>query len=184
MKYWSKSVLSVYRYLATMTNTIDKLVLNMGKSSNSALQNNYQSTFYQASKIIELMNRKRKMINLKVAVESAISKLRTTERRIITLVFVDGVTSELISQLLGMSIRTFFRKKNQALKEFSNMLQEIGFDEEFFESEYYSEKWFMAVYDDCVSKNAEGEEILDKYLVKRVLNEVSKINMAYNNTYI
>ena len=59
MKYWSKSVLYVYKYLSTMTNTIDKLVLDMGKSSNSAMINNYQSTFSQANRIIELMDRKR-----------------------------------------------------------------------------------------------------------------------------
>ena len=77
------------------------------------------------------------MIYLKVAVESAISRLDTMDRRIITLVYVDGVTSELISQLLGMSIRTFFRKKSQALKQFNLILQEIGFDDEIFASEYY-----------------------------------------------
>lgn len=163
-----------------MTNAIDKLVLDMGKGSNSAMVNNYQSTFSQANRIIELMDRKRKMINLKVAVESAISRLDTMDRRIMTLVYVDGVTSELISQLLGMSIRTFFRKKSQALKQFNIILQEIGFDEEFFESEYFGEKWFMAVYDDCVSKGVEGEDILDKYLVKRVFKEVSKVNITYN----
>ena len=67
--------------------------------------------------------------------------------------------------------------------QFELLLQEVGYDSEYFESEYFSEKWFMAVYDDCISKNGESEEILDKYLVKRVFKEVSKVNVKYN-TYL
>ena len=183
MKYWSKSALSIYKYLSSMTNSIDKIVLDMGKGSNSALSSQYHSTYYQASKIIELMDRKRKMINLKVAVEDAISKLDRINRRIITLVFLDGAKSELVAKLLGVSLRTFFRKKVNAIKQFASVLQEIGYDEEFFESEYFCEKWFMAVYDDCVCNGTESEDVLDKYLLKRMFGEVSKINMVYN-TYL
>lgn len=73
MKYWSKSALSLYRYLETMSNTIDKIVISTGTNSNSSLLQKYQSTYYQAGKMIELAERKRKMINLKVAVEIRLS---------------------------------------------------------------------------------------------------------------
>lgn len=184
MKYWSKSALAIYKYLSTMSNSIDKIVLDMGKSSNCTLSQQYHSTYYQASKIIELMDRKRKIINLKVAVEDAIGKLDKTNRRIMTLVFFDGVKSEMVAQMLGMSIRTFFRRKQNSLVQFKNILQEIGYDEEFFESEYFGEKWFMAVYDECVCKGCESEEPMDKYLIKRVFNEVSKINNLAYNVYL
>ena len=32
MKYWSKSSLSIYKYLETMSKTLDKIVLNTGKT--------------------------------------------------------------------------------------------------------------------------------------------------------
>ena len=91
MKYWSRSVLSIYKYLETMSNTIDKLVIDMGKNSNSPILQKFQSTYCQASKIIELIDRKRKMINLKVAVEETLNKLDKTHKRILMLVFVDGL---------------------------------------------------------------------------------------------
>jgi len=184
MKYWSKSAISIYKYLSTMSNTLDKIVLDLGKGSNCAVSQKYHSTYYQASKIIELMDRKRKMINLKVAVEDAIGKLDKTNRRIMALVFIDGAKSESVANLLGVSLRTFFRKKINALKEFTDILQEMGYDESFFESEYFNEKWFMAVYDECVYKGCETDEPVDKYLVKRVFNEVSKINNIAYNTYL
>lgn len=166
-----------------MSNTIDKAVLDLGKNSNSVTSQKQHSTYYQASKMIELMERKRKMVNLKVAVEDALSKVDKTSKKILTLVFHDGVKSEYISQLLGLSIRTFFRRKAQALNDFAIILEALGYDNEFFETEYFNEKWFMAVYEDSVSKNTETEEELDKHLVKRVFNEVSKINYKYN-TYL
>lgn len=182
MKYWSKSALSIYKYLSTMSSTIDKLILDMGKNSNNALLQKYHSTYFQASKIIELIDRKRKMINLKIAVEDTLSRMDKTGRRILTLVFIDGVKSELVAQMLNMSIRTFFRKKNMALSDFALILREIGYDEEFFSSEYLQEKWFVSVYDDCISKTAEQDGI-NKLLLKKVFSELSKINYAYN-TYI
>lgn len=180
MKYWSRSALSIYKYLSTMVSTIDKIIMDIGKNSNSAMLQKFQSTYYQASKIIELMDRKRKMINLKVSVEEALNKLDKTNKRILTLVFIDGVKSELVAQILGISIRTFFRKKNSALNEFSTIFQSKGYDEEFFEREYLNENWFMLVYNVCLARSSSSEELMDKYLVKSVINEVSKISFAYN----
>lgn len=180
MKYWSRSALSIYKHLSTMTNAIDKIVLDIGKSGNSPSLQKFQSTYYQASRIIELMDRKRKMINLKVACEDALCRLDRFSRRLLTLVFLDGVKSEVVAQMLNMSIRTFFRKKARAIEIFSQIFEALGFDNEFFESEYGLERWFMSVYDTCITKNCMADEVLDKGFVKSVMNEVSKISCAYN----
>ena len=111
MKYWSKSSLSIYRYLEKMTNTLDKLILDLSKHSNNVSMIKNQTTYNQARKLIELLDRKRKMINLKVAVEDSLAGLNKIDRRILTLVFIDGAKSEMIAQILGVSLRTFFRKK-------------------------------------------------------------------------
>ena len=166
-----------------MSNSIDKVVLDMGKSSNCSTSQKYHSTFYQTSKIIELMDRKRKMINLKIAVEDAISKMDKTNRRLLTLVFIDGAKCEMIAKIIGVSLRTFFRKKISAWKQFASLLEEMGYDEEFFISEYSSERWFMAVYDETLSKGCETDDYMDKYLVKRMFNEVSKTEIAYNTYF-
>lgn len=118
MKYWSKSALSIYKYLPTMVNTLDKIIMNTGKSSHNSILQKYQSTYCQASKIIELIDRKRKMINLKIAVEDTLNKLDRNSKRLLTLIFIDGAKSEVVAEMLGMSIRTFFRKKSRLLMNF------------------------------------------------------------------
>lgn len=181
MRYWSKSALSLYRYLNTMADTIDRLVLDMGKNSNSAVAPKYHSTYYQANKIMELMDRKRKIVNLKVAIEDAVSKLSPIDRRIIMLVFFDGVRSETIAELLNMSLRTFFRHKASSVKRIADIMCEIGYDQSFFESEYFGEKWFMAVYNEIVYKGCDFDDGPDRSVVKQMFNEISRVNMAYNS---
>jgi len=178
MKYWSKSALSVYRYLEHMANTIDKIVVATGKNSNHQNVQKYQTTLYQTSKIIEFTERKRKMINLKIAVENALQRLPKIERRILVLAFVDGVKSEMISQLLEISLRTYFRKKSKALDNFKEQMIACGFDLEFFENEYACENWMMSIYQESVLKYNKDEENLDSCLIKRMIKEVSKINLT------
>ena len=132
MKYWSKSSLSIYRYLEKMTNTLDKLILDLSKHSNNVSMIKNQTTYNQARKLIELLDRKRKMINLKVAVEDSLAGLNKIDRRILTLVFIDGAKSEMIAQILGVSLRTFFRKKVIALNKFNSQMIAKGFDLDFF----------------------------------------------------
>lgn len=183
MKYWSKSALLMYRYLEKMTNSIDKLIMDTSKHSNSQSAQRNHTTYFQARKLIELLDRKRKMINLKVAVEDALAQLDKTDRRILSLAFLDGVTSDLIAQFLGVSLRTYFRKKVRALDNFSIQMMACGFDTEFFRSEYYSEKWFMSVYNECLSKSSKDEEIVDNVLIKRVMTELSQVKLTASPYY-
>lgn len=160
-----------------MTDTIDRIVMDTSKHSNSHTMQRSNTTYYQTRKLIEYLDRKRKMINLKVAVEDALSKLSKTDRRILGLVFIDGVKSELIAQFLGVSLRTFFRKKVMALSRFNIQMIASGFNLEYFIKEYGREKWIVSVYEECVSKYNKEDEIMDNLFVKRVLNEISQVNL-------
>ena len=103
MKYWSKTALSVYRYLESMTETVNKKIINTGSNSNKEGLLVYQSTYFQTSQMIELIERKRKFINLKVAGEDTLATLSNIDRRILVLAYIDGVTSVIIAQLLNVS---------------------------------------------------------------------------------
>ncbi len=183
MKYWSKSALSIYHYLETMSKTIDKLVLDTGKSSNNKELSNYQTTYCQTGKILKLTDRKRKLINLKIIVEDGLARISKESRRILTLFYIDGIKSNMIAQLLGISIRTFFRQKLKALEDFSQKLLDMGYDEEFFKEDYLCERWFEVVYNDMVTKNYDEEDYLEGSIIKTLLGSVAKMPL-YSNTYV
>lgn len=177
MKYWSKSALSVYRYLEQMANTIDKIILDSGKNSNHQNVQKYQTTLYQTAKIIELIERKRKIINLKVAVENSLQKLSFKDRRMLVLVFIDGVKSDKVIELMSCSQRTFYRRKANALESFKEKMIECGFDINFFEREYSSEGWMVSVYHESIQKYNKEDEKLDTIFINRMIKEVSRIKI-------
>ena len=122
-----------------------------------------------------------KMINLKIAVEDAFSSLNVMDKRILGLVYVDGVKSEKVAKLLNMSLRTFFRRKILALSNFAEEMELAGFNNEFFIKEYSKERWFSSVYNECVQKNSSTEDCLTNTVVKRVMNQVGQVEVV--NTY-
>ncbi|MBE5757479.1 MAG: hypothetical protein E7345_00925 [Clostridiales bacterium] len=179
MKYWSKSALSIYRYLESMAETVDKRILKTGTSSNSEGLQRYQSTYLQTGQMIEFIERKRKLINLKVAVEDALTGISLNDRRLLVLTFVDGVTSVIVAELMNISLRTFFRRKVSALQSFTNKMIELGYDENFFQ-DYETEPWFLGVYNEIVSSNI-ADDFLKRVVVGRMFNQVSKVCVIDNS---
>lgn len=183
MKYYSRSALSIYRYLETMSKSLDKVVLDIGKCSGKVSIKNYQTAHSQTGKIIKLMDRKRKVVNLKVVVEECLAGIPKDSRRLLSLFYIDGITANVISQLLGVSLRTVFRQITKALDAFGIELDKKGYGQVFFEEEYVCEKWFSAVYSNMLTKGLEEAECPDAVVIRTMLGDVSKIR-AFSNTYV
>lgn len=183
MKYYGRSALSIYRYLETMSKSLDKVVLDIGKGSGKVSIKNCQTAHSQTGKIIKLMDRKRKLVNLKVVIEECLAGIPKDSRRLLSLFYIDGITANMISQLLGVSLRTVFRQISKALDSFCFELDKRGYGRVFFEEEYSCEKWFSAVYSNMLTKGLEEEECPDAVVIRTMLGDVSKIRV-FNNTYV
>jgi len=148
MKTWSKTILSVYKYLEALSNSIDELVLK--KSINSAFYNNgrFNSSCYDcANKIMQLTERKVNLINIKVLVDDTLSKMPLKYRQLLALSYIDNAKSEDIAEIMHISIRTFFRKKNEALNSFAKNLILQGYSKEKLENMFCGEHWLKNLYD-------------------------------------
>ncbi len=155
----------------------------MGKMGQSSDLSKYQTTYNQTLRMINLMDRKRKIINLKVAVEDGLANMNEEGRRILTLFYIDGIKASLISQLLGISIRTFFRQKLKALEEFCEKLQSFGYGEKFFEKDYLEERWLVSLYNEMIQKSAEEEDLVNAFFIRKVVSMIGK-SATKCNTYI
>lgn len=165
-----------------MSKSIDKIVVDTGKVSHNKELSKYQTTYCQTNKMINLMDRKRKLINLKVVIEDGLAKITKESRRILTLFYIDGITATLIAQLLGISIRTFFRQKTKALNEFCVMLEDLGYGKQFFETNYLGESWFEVIYNQMTQTSYE-EDSLNEAFVRKILGDIGKVPV-FCNTYV
>ena len=154
MKTWSKTILSVYKYLEALSNSIDNLVIK--KSINSAFYNNgrYNSCYDCVNKIMQLTERKINLINVKVLVDDTLKLMSIGQRRLLALCYMDNAKSEDIANMMNISIRTFFRKKNEALNSFAKNLLMQGFTKEKLEKMFCGEAWLNNLY----SRNQEFED--------------------------
>ena len=180
MKTWSKTILSVYKYLEALSKSLDNLILK--KSINSMFYNNGRgsSTYDLTNEIILLTERRINLINLKVIVECALEKLPLNEKKLLTLFFIDNVRTDKIAQLMGYCDRTFFRKKNEAIDNFSKVVLKNGITKDKLNEMFGKEKWLMDLYKkNHTIEGIRGLKVSDQNygFLKRVIKELSNVSI-------
>ena len=111
-KIWSKTLLSSYSCLQPISNAIDGMVLSNGLHSAYG----YNTTMKCANTIINLISRKKVLINLKVLIERVLDKLPNEFARILVLKYFDKVKVNDILSIMELSRRTYFRKLNSTIE--------------------------------------------------------------------
>lgn len=141
-KIWAKTLLSSYNCLEKISSAIDSLVVSQGVSS----ARNHLSTIENAEKIINLIQRKKLLINLKVLIEQTIAELSTSSAKILVLKFFDRVKSEVCLEVLAMPRRTFFRRVDGAIAEFASKLKQHGYDSDMLKNMLKNERWIVSMH--------------------------------------
>lgn len=181
MKVWSKTVLSIYRYLESLSKAIDNLIVK--KSVNSMFYTNSRgnSTYDCASEIIELTQRKVNLINIKVMVDDGLHNLSFEHKRILMLCYVDGLSTKEMMRVMGCSARTFFRKKEESLVAFAKTLRAMGIDEAKLSSMFENEKWLKDLHDQNKQNqtaSAPNRGTVQPNFLKKVMREIGKVNYS------
>lgn len=177
-KIWSKTLLTCYCCLEKISDAIDHLVyLN---SINSSKMNT--DAFSCVNKILELTERKKSIINLKVITENALSQIEPMNARILILRYFDKVKTENCAKILNLSKRTYFRKLKSAIDSFSCKLNSLGYTTQKINSLTKNEIWindlYNSIYKQELSKtlNHKNDVIDDMSLLGHAFNSLKKIN--------
>lgn len=167
---WAKTLLSVYRYLERISGAIDKIILQNGLGSGKFSYFNYfqNNTASVAQRIIDLSERKVTLINLKVLVEDTLREIGQKDAEILIQRFFDGVKFKDIVESQGISLRTVFRRVDNAVKVFSNKLVVKGFNADKLGSMLEKEGWINCVYERLSEKNVEEFSLSSVFLAKAV----------------
>ena len=148
-KSWAKTLLTIYNCLENITSAIDNLVLSQGINSGR----NNLTTMESAQKIINLIQRKKMLINLKVLTEKIVASVDQLSARILILKYFDRVKPEVIYNILNISRRTYFRKLNTALENFGNKLKSEGYSSNVLKERLKNESWIIEMFENNLTKN-------------------------------
>ena len=163
---WTKTIMTIYKYLDRIAGAIDNLV------ERQAL-NSYYSGFRNdgvmdlADKIIELSERKVKLINIKVLTEKTLEKMDKESAQLLIEKYIDNDKSEIIATRHNLPMRTYFRRQNQAEDAFTAYIALQGFSESKLNEYLCKENWITEVYNNFQTK--EFEEI-SSFMDKKVAN--------------
>ena len=154
---WAKTTLSCYRYLEKICDAIDGLVETSAMNSFYVSTNSSQNSIAKvADKIIELSQRKITLINLKVIIENALSNCGELQTNILTEKYIEKNKAQDIAQRYGLSMRTYFRRLDDAESAFASQMTKSGFNPKFIQ-ELKRERWIMRLYDSYTGeKESEG----------------------------
>ena len=167
---WTKTILSVYRYLGRICGGIDKIVEKTALASGGYNKQNFYTNdvLSVSERIIGLSERKVTLINLKLLTEDCLKKINPNDAKILIARYVDGEKRREMADRLGIDIRTAFRRIERAEISFAKTLRMKGYDDEKLWEMLKDEKWICGVYSKH-SKCDDNIELSTIYIEKAAL---------------
>lgn len=152
---WSKTILSVYPYLERICGAIDKMVETKAMASFYVTSQSFASSsiLNVADKLIELGERKKTLINLKVLVDKALKKSEPLYAQLLIEKYIDRDNPNDIAERHSLPMRSYFRKLSSAESNFTWQMSRLGYSEQKLDEMLKNEKWIGQVY----SRNLEKE---------------------------
>lgn len=167
---WTKTVLSVYRYLERICGAIDKIVLQKALSSSNILGQNYHyNNVYSISQnLIDLSQRKVTLINLKILTEDILSEMSLKDSSILIQRYFDGKKMKEIAGGNEISMRSVFRKLANAESVFDRKLKLKGYDEKKLQEFLKDEQWILNSYSRIANDRGDEFSLSNNFLAKAV----------------
>ena len=141
---FAKTILLCQESLEEMTEKIDGVVY--AKALHAHQFHAGRNTFDQIDSIVKLINKKNELINLRILAEDTLSKMEPICAGILKRHYWKGVSHGEIIELLGIPERTYYRKLEKAVKLFTALLANEGFDDAWFREVYFGQRWIKELY--------------------------------------
>lgn len=166
---WTKTILTVYRYLERVSGAIDKIVVRSGLSSGNVYGQNYlyNNVLSISQKIIDLSERKVTLINLKVLTEEILKKLKPEDVKILIERYVDGKKYKDIAERNGISLRTVYRRLDASEEIFARFLSVRGYTPSKLSLMLSKEKWILNAFNH-IKEKSEDFSVSASFLARAV----------------
>ena len=144
MRIWVKTLLSIFGSLPNIIRLIDSII---NKNATNPFGNNmYDSTMGQIDRVINLYDRKNKLLNIYLLIKKMIEGASEEEKRLISFKFVNKITIPAMAQKFNCTERNVFRKVNNMVDKLTASTIERGWTICFIETQVLGEPWIMENY--------------------------------------
>lgn len=145
IKLWIKTLLSIQNSLPEIIKSVDKII-EINASSLSFVNDIYnteKSTYAQVEKVIDLTERKNKLLNLYLISKNLISSVDEDDRLFLKRKYVFNWTAEDLSIEYQISIRTVFRRIEKLIEQIFEKTKKKNWSLNFINLQVKNESWVM-----------------------------------------
>jgi len=132
---WIKALFTVYPSLPNIISVIDNIVMQRASSvvPYSQVYNGSVSTVREIEKVIDMSERKNKILNIVALIREVLSTLSTNDYEIVEMKFFRRMKTSSISSKLNIDERSVFRRIKKALERSTSVCLSSGYDSLFIE---------------------------------------------------
>lgn len=173
-KLWIKTLISVQSNLPEIINSVDKIIEVNASSLSFAtdIYNAEKSTMSQVEKVIDLTERKNKLLNVYLISKNLLSSLCESERVFIKRRFIYNWTAGELAQEEDVSIRTIFRRTDKILGKIYEFTKRKNWSLGFILMQVKNEPWLHAKF------NRYAKDSMNTALSKQLNESDSNINQS------
>lgn len=137
---YPRILLDQYLKIGKLVRLLDRSIVRYAVSSH-CVYGIERSTIQQAEKIARLAERRDKYLMFRNVTKETLKKLHKDERLLLVLTCIRNADKTAVSNEMGISRRTLYRRLDSAMNSFSKLLKQGGYDEQWFEENFDNCKW-------------------------------------------
>ena len=157
-KTFAKTILAAYAYLSKTVSQIDKLVYRRALYSHAADYYGFCNADRQIVYIVGLINKKNKLINLKLLTDEVFVNMTSENRTLLFDRYVLRLNSVKSAKKLNVSSRTYYRKLDKAEVTFAKECLLRGIDDKVFCQDYLDQSWLKNLYDKIEDREGKSQQ--------------------------
>ena len=143
MKLWIKTLLSVQSNLPEIIKSVDKII-ELNASSLSFITDIYnteKSTYAQVEKVIDLTERKNKLLNIYLISKNLVGSVSEEDRIFLKRKFVYNWSVDDLAQEYNISVRTVFRRTEKLIEKIYENTNKKNWSLKFIYLQVQDESW-------------------------------------------
>lgn len=145
---WAKALFYVYPSIPNIIKIVDNIVTQRASSviQTNSIYSCPESSLRQMEKVIDLGERKLRLLNILSLIRELISNLDERSYEIITMKYFNRMKTETISTKLSLEERSVYRRINRAIEKAAKALFAMGFSSDSISKTITGEGWIREIY--------------------------------------
>lgn len=163
MQAWVKALFTVYPSLPNIIDVIDNIIETRASSaiSFSSIYNGANSTYKEIEKVIDMSERKCKLLNIIALIREILSSLSMAEYEIVDMKFFRRMKTGTIADRLEIEERSVFRRINRTIERAVEYCGTKKYNSNFIEIELKGESWIKEIYNKSMEELSSNKKRAD-----------------------